>query len=577
MTFLPIVDRELRVASRRNYTYWSRLVAAGFILVIFTAILGFTFMGSGMPWGIGTIEFNVLKWIAFIFACCTGIFLTSDSLSEEKREGTIGLLFLTDLRGYDIVFGKLLSHSLQAFYAFVAAFPVLALPLLLGGVTGADFGRSMLIIGNTIFFSVALGIFVSSMSRQLLTAMNSTLIFTIVFVVILPWIDVGIAGHNLSTFKPILSHASPGYLFSEGTGMWPRDFWFDFALQHFLAWLFLALSCVCIPRAWHEKSAETGGFVRSLLLRIRLGGRNFRLRFRRKLLARNPIEWLASRYRWMPRFLGFAMLCLLGWTAWLYCVHGHADGFWNGWEKIAFYPFSVTFLTLWVASQSCRVFSEAVRTGAMELILVTPLSPRRMVSGQWMSLVRMFLVPVLFVAGVQLLRDIHTVRAMIAVSKAGPASVGFNNVHYMTANLVATFIEIITLFPALAWFGMWMGVTTRKTSIAILKTIVFVVVLPFVLDMLLQGFGMLLIVQFLYKAGTAGPMPFWLNTAFGGGFQIVKNIAFIVVSRYLLVTRFRAAAIRATSPTRAMLRQLANLVSANAAQQTIKIPPILHS
>ena len=79
---------------------------------------------------------------------------------------------------------------------------------------------------------------------------------------LLPWIDVGIAGHNLSTFKPILSQASPGYLFSEGTGMWPRDFWFDFALQHFLAWLFLALSCVCIPRAWHEKSAETGGFVK---------------------------------------------------------------------------------------------------------------------------------------------------------------------------------------------------------------------------------------------------------------------------------------------------------------------------
>ena len=29
--------------------------------------------------------------------------MTADCLSEEKREGTLGLLFLTDLRGYDIV------------------------------------------------------------------------------------------------------------------------------------------------------------------------------------------------------------------------------------------------------------------------------------------------------------------------------------------------------------------------------------------------------------------------------------------------------------------------------------------
>ena len=28
---------------------------------------------------------------------------TADSLSAEKREGTLGLLFLTDLRGYDVV------------------------------------------------------------------------------------------------------------------------------------------------------------------------------------------------------------------------------------------------------------------------------------------------------------------------------------------------------------------------------------------------------------------------------------------------------------------------------------------
>ena len=70
--------------------------------------------------------------VAFGFALLSGLFLTSDCISEEKREGTLGLLFLTDLTGYDVVFGKLAATSLHVFYAMVAIFPVLAIPLLMG-------------------------------------------------------------------------------------------------------------------------------------------------------------------------------------------------------------------------------------------------------------------------------------------------------------------------------------------------------------------------------------------------------------------------------------------------------------
>src|SRR5579872_354260 len=127
MTFLPIVERELRVASRRWFTYWSRLVAAGFLLVIFGMILAISQLSRGMGWSMGQVQFTTLKWITFIFAASVGVFLTSDSLSEEKRDGTLGLLFLTDLRGHDVVFGKLISQSLQAIYGLLAAFPILAL------------------------------------------------------------------------------------------------------------------------------------------------------------------------------------------------------------------------------------------------------------------------------------------------------------------------------------------------------------------------------------------------------------------------------------------------------------------
>ena len=68
----------------------------------------------------------------------TGVRYTSDCLSEERREGTLGLLFLTDLNGWDIVAGKIAGRALRAVYNLLAVFPILALTLFLGGVTGEE-------------------------------------------------------------------------------------------------------------------------------------------------------------------------------------------------------------------------------------------------------------------------------------------------------------------------------------------------------------------------------------------------------------------------------------------------------
>ena len=47
--------------------------------------------------------FSLLTGIEFTFALLTGPFLTADCLSRERREGTLGFLFLTDLGGFDVV------------------------------------------------------------------------------------------------------------------------------------------------------------------------------------------------------------------------------------------------------------------------------------------------------------------------------------------------------------------------------------------------------------------------------------------------------------------------------------------
>src|SRR5205814_4596709 len=99
MTFLPIVARELRVGSRRRATYWIRSGAALAVIVVAT---WFFLMAHEMaPHEMAQVLFGILTGSSVLFAVLSGLRLTADCLSEEKREGTLGLLFLTDLKGYD--------------------------------------------------------------------------------------------------------------------------------------------------------------------------------------------------------------------------------------------------------------------------------------------------------------------------------------------------------------------------------------------------------------------------------------------------------------------------------------------
>jgi len=212
MTFLPIVERELRVASRRRSTYRLRFLLALFALALWFILL--VTSGRSPVFERGKMLFMAVGILALGFSLLAGMFLTADCLSEEKREGTLGLLFLTRLNGYDVVFGKLIATSLHAFYGLLAILPLLALPLLIGGVTAGEFWRITLVLVTTLFFSLALGIFVSAFSRDSRQAISTTLLLMIGFAGILPGLwYVAIAIGNWKPWDCLL-WPSPVYLYS---------------------------------------------------------------------------------------------------------------------------------------------------------------------------------------------------------------------------------------------------------------------------------------------------------------------------------------------------------------------------
>ena len=105
MNFLPIVGRELRVAARKRSTFWLRVAAALTAIVIGSGFWLMSQVSGDRAGGMGNELFSVLTWLCLGAGLLSGLFFTSDCLSEEKREGTLGLRFLTDLRGYDVALG----------------------------------------------------------------------------------------------------------------------------------------------------------------------------------------------------------------------------------------------------------------------------------------------------------------------------------------------------------------------------------------------------------------------------------------------------------------------------------------
>jgi ABC-type transport system involved in multi-copper enzyme maturation permease subunit len=463
--------------------------------------------GGGLGVSPGRMLFEVFKWLSFLAASFSGVILTADCLSEEKREGTLGLLFLTDLRGYDVVLGKVAIHALQSVYAFLAAFPVVGTCFLLGGVTGTEFFRIIVLLMATLFLSLSIGVLVSACNRETARTMTITLAVQLFLLLGLPALDQLIGGPPLGNGIGWLIHFNPAYAIWQASAIKPSQFYNPILCLIGLATTCLAASSLIAPRTWQSTtsrrkdspnlstSTSTGPTHRPPL-RIR----------RRPVLDRDPVEWLAQRlYRpgwlvWITTLVTFAGLAIA------YATRKPSPA--PGMPAIDATSQTValvlsTFIRLWLALQACRFWTDARASGAMELLLVTPLQPRQIIRGQWRALCRAFipivLVLALITAGVAYAQVLDTLKVNRASMLSSAATLGSSlseaDIDRMLADsrsqmLVSMGFNVIlqlSSFWAVAWMGMWMGMTTRRIQVAVGKTLIFADFLPMVGATLLQA------------------------------------------------------------------------------------------
>lgn len=476
MMVLPIVIRELRVATRHKRTYQLRTWAAGAMV----AISGLFFLAAGPmadPQRMGHALFQILNGGLWVWCLFVGLALTADCLSEEKRAGTLGLLFLTDLKGYDVVLGKLTTHAIKAFYSLIAVLPVLALPLLLGGVSLNEFLRLTLVLVNTLFLSLSIGLGVSALSRQARKALGVAVLVMLGFTAGAPVLG---AWWSEKTHQPLILEVvalpSPGWAyysaFDHAYRARPVGFWASNGVIHALAWAWLGLACRTVRNTWQDRPKATVGPWIRLRQRWTLGRPKQRERLRQTLLAVNPYLWRVERQRWKSWvvWLGPVVVALV----WI--VTTLKEG--SNWIGPPAYFTTAILLMIWIklgiAVEAGQAFCEDRRSGTLALLLTTPLTVREIVRGQGLALRRQFLGPLGMTLGVSFLFLLLTL-----------ADHSVSDEHFgLTALWVALMVLLVADSLALAILGMWMGLKHRNINRAAGATISRLLVLPWMIYIL---------------------------------------------------------------------------------------------
>lgn len=472
MTFLPIVERELRLATRRKGTYRLRFYAPLAAIVLWLLILAVN-SGHTAPHALAETIFTALGLVTLTFAFLSGVFFTADSLSMEKREGTVGLLFLTDLRGYDVVIGKLAATSLNGVYGLLTVLPVLALPVLMGGVSIGEFVRQMIVLLTTLFASLSVGLLISAVAKETRQVFMATILVLLTTGLLLPSISLMLeAFRNGRDTALQLCWLSPYFSFAMAYDTPYRattvHFWGSEISIFAAGCICLLLACWLLPRVWQETERTTADSV------DRQPRALSRFAARAGLLDNNPCYWLALRDPKGLRFVKIALFVLGGFWMLFYLLSLAAR---RGEVSFTFCFLSTFVIQLLVkltlAGEASRRFVEDRASGAMELLLGTPMPTRNVWEGQAEGLAARFR---------WLLFASVTLDGLLVFMILGPAQLhmGAEGSWHFTRILVFAAVLVYADAAALQWVGMEMGLRHRKHHRAVMATLARVILPPWV-------------------------------------------------------------------------------------------------
>ncbi|MDX1953299.1 MAG: ABC transporter permease subunit [Verrucomicrobiota bacterium] len=383
----PIAWRELLVASKKPATFRSRwIIGLVFLLVAASMLWGF----SRAPIGgmIGQQIFNSLTGILFLMALFSGM-TTADALSSEKREGTLGLLFLTDMRTHHIVLGKLVAHSFASVVGLLGIVPFLSIAILLGGVGWMDVLVVCIALLNTIFFSMSLGLLISTNGREYQKMVGQFNVTLLVFWLGLPGL-ANLSRYNgmpdlarvIEWFSPAMQMSGIGTL---GMARLFSDFWISILVCHVMGHIFLWSACLLLPHKWQEEPTLKSHSWRERWRTWQLGSAEKRTAYRKRFLEINPWIWLGSRVRTDAIYRYVIIILVIGITFSVYAMNKSLQ---LGYAFLIVAGIFHLMMRIMTAAVACKPLTEAHANGALEMLLSTPLKLQEIIKGQFLNVLR---------------------------------------------------------------------------------------------------------------------------------------------------------------------------------------------
>jgi ABC-2 family transporter protein len=529
MSLPPIVERELLAGGRRRGFYWLRctlaLVAAfqcyeclnrGLVAIppSLTAA-GFVPPASRLT---GATLLHQMTAFQFLAALSMGL-LTVNSIYHERRDGTLGLLLLTDLTPAQIIYGKMLSCGLTSFYALLGAVPAVMVPVLAGGVRGAEAIFTGLGILNAQFVALAAGLWMSALFQQRRHAVIATFGLVGGLAIGPDLLGQGVLGPNTLPELRLLGLA--GWLTAVKSPLGVSSialFVLWLLLMQSVGWAFLRLAAMTLMHRWQEDivalprrpeqieaEAPSPPDQTSAWSQVDEPGRAS-LPSRASRLT-DPRPWDASPVQWRMEQLGSPQAAI--WIAVglnLFAQFGvlgaeldDSPASPSAWGLLSFVGLTVMLISSGLlAWAGARFFQHAARQHELELLLTTPMGSEGMLAGQWHVLRRALSWPLGLVlalalpAGISLLYDF---------SQGHREELWF----LLPPFLVALNLACEAL--ALCWAGMRFGLRAPNPITAIAQTVILVQLVPLALVALATCVRIWLLPSLHPLMGSASRMP----------------------------------------------------------------------
>ena len=474
MTVLPVIARELRASARQPFTYYLRVL--GVAALLFASLL--FGLHRGFDPGFGRELFAALHCSLFAAIWLLVPMLTADCISRERREGTLGLLFLTPLKGTDIVVAKGLAHGLRAVTLGLAVLPVLTIPFLLGGVSWGEAALSVVVNANAMCWALAAGLLASACSKAWLRAILGSAALTAAFFLLLVtgagWFLVQI----LSARRPGQFETNWDYVQQAGFGLVTnaQGYWINYARWASVGTLVWALGQTTVfslvalvaavlaagaktRRSWQEEPPSPRQLWWQRTFCTPVLWLSFFRRWMRRKLERNPIGWLEQR-TWSGRLVTW------GWFAVLISIYSAVltdRHFFEGANVL--HETMAWLLAGSMAMSAAGSFRRERESGVLELLLVSPLGESRIISGRLRGLWSQF------VPAAGLLLAVWTYCSTFLPHGGDAGAIFFFLVTFLTVPV----------------FGLYFSLRCRNFLTAFLSAVAVGLVLPLVLPGVLRA------------------------------------------------------------------------------------------